>query len=111
MLNLEEIRKKITDGLNASPKPLKVILFGSYAQGTPHDDSDIDLVVILDKEGKSDSYKTLINNRIEISRRLRELKKKYPIDILVYTKDEWDELKASENSFVQKIEKDGVAIL
>lgn len=111
MLNLEEIRKKITDELNASPKPLKVILFGSYAQGTPHDDSDIDLVVILDKEGKSDSYRTLINNRIEISRRLRELKKKYPIDILVYTKDEWDELKASESSFIQKIEKDGVAIL
>ena len=111
MLNLEEIRKKITDGLNASPRPLQVILFGSYAQGTPNDDSDINLVVILDKEGKSDSYKTLINNRIEISRRLRDLKKKYPIDILVYTKDEWDELKASESSFIQKIEKDGVAIL
>jgi len=111
MLNLEEILKKITDGLNSSPKPLKFILFGSYAKGTPHDDSDIDLVVILDKEGKSDSYKTLISNRVEISRRLRELKKKYPIDILVYTKDEWDELKTSESSFIQKIEKDGVAIL
>jgi len=110
-MNLEEIRKQITDELNTSPRPLRVILFGSYAQGTSHDDSDIDLVVILDKEGKSDSYKTVINNRIEISRRLRELKKKYPIDILVYTKDEWDELKASESSFIQKIEKDGVAIL
>jgi len=29
-------------------KPHRVILFGSYAWGVPHADSDIDLVVILD---------------------------------------------------------------
>lgn len=49
-----------------------------YARGTPHPDSDIDLVVILNKEGKSDSYRTMINHRMEILRRLRELKKKHP---------------------------------
>jgi len=32
-------------------------MFGSYAHGNPRDDSDIDLLAILDKEGKSDSYK------------------------------------------------------
>ena len=37
---------------------------------------DIDLVVVLDKEGKSSSYKTLINNRMEIAKRLRELRKR-----------------------------------
>jgi predicted nucleotidyltransferase len=111
MLNLDDIRRQITDGLKTSPRPLKVILFGSYAGGIPHDDSDIDLVVILDRRGKSESYRSLINNRMEISRRLRVLKRRYPVDILVYTKDEWDELRASESSFIQKIERDGIAIL
>jgi predicted nucleotidyltransferase len=110
-LDLKDIRKQITDGLNTSPRPLKVILFGSYARGIPHDDSDIDLVVILDRKGKSASYRALIKNRMEISRRLRNLKKKYPMDVLVYTKDEWEELRASETSFIRKIEKDGIAIL
>jgi predicted nucleotidyltransferase len=111
MLDLKDIRRQITDGLNTSPRPLKVILFGSYARGMPHDESDIDLVVILDREGKSDSYRSLIKNRMEISRRLRDLKKRYPMDILVYTKDEWEELRASESSFIRKIEKHGIAIL
>ena len=28
-------------------RPLKIVLFGSYAYGTPNDDSDVDLMVIL----------------------------------------------------------------
>ena len=111
MFDLKDIRKQITDELNTPPRPLKVILFGSFARGIPHDDSDIDLVVILDREGKSASYSSLIKNRMEISRRLRDLKKKYPMDVLVYTKDEWEELRESETSFIRKIEKDGIAIL
>ena len=111
MLDLQDIRKQITDGLTASPRPLKVILFGSYARGIPHNDSDIDLVVILNRKGKSASYKSVIKNRMEISKRLRNLKKKYPMDVLVYTKEEWEELRASETSFIRKIEKDGIAIL
>jgi predicted nucleotidyltransferase len=95
MLTLKEITKEIAAGLSVPPRPLKAILFGSLVHGTSHEDSDIDLVVILDKEGKSGSYKALINNRMEISRKLRKLKKKYPIDVLVYTKDEWEELRAS----------------
>jgi predicted nucleotidyltransferase len=111
MLNNEDIRKEVVARLNESPKPLQAILFGSYAYGKPGEDSDIDLVVILDKDGKSDSYRALINNRREVSKRLRDLKKKYPIDILVYTREEWEELKASGSSFIKKIEKDGVALL
>ena len=111
MLTFEEIQKHVSDGLNSPPRPLRVILFGSYARGVPHKESDIDLVVVLDKEGKSDTYKRLLRNRVEISRRLRQLKRKHPVDILVYTKDEWEALKASESSFVQMIEAEGLDIL
>ncbi len=111
MIMFQEIQKQVSEALNSSPRPLKIILFGSHARGTPHVESDIDLVVVLDKEGKSDSYRDVVRNRVEISKKLRQLKRKYPVDILVYTKDEWEALRASKSSFVQKIEAEGLNIL
>ena len=32
--------------------PEKIILFGSYAYGTPTEDSDVDLLVIMDHDGR-----------------------------------------------------------
>lgn len=110
-MEFHEITREIVEGLNYGPKPLKVIIFGSFANGIPKEDSDIDLVVVLDKEGMSDTYRTVINNRMEISRRLRDLKRRYPMDILVYTRDEWEALKVSGSSFVDKIEREGISIL
>ena len=107
MLNSDVIQE-IIDCLSKPPKPLRVILFGSYAYGMPHVDSDIDLLVILDKDGKSNNYRTLIQNRQEISGRLQSLKKKYPVDLIVYTREEWEELKAIGTSFIREIEENGV---
>ena len=111
MITFQEIQKHVSDVLNSPPRPLRVILFGSHARGGPHVESDIDLIVVLDKEGKSDSYRTLVRNRVEISRRLRQLKRKHPVDILVYTKDEWEALRTSKTSLVQRIEAEGLDIL
>jgi predicted nucleotidyltransferase len=33
-------------------RPEKIILFGSYAYGTPTEDSDVDILVIMDYEGR-----------------------------------------------------------
>ena len=106
-----DVKQEIIDCLSKPPKPLRVILFGSYAYGMPHEDSDIDLLVILDKDGKSNNYKALIQNRQEISRRLQSLKKKYPVDLIVYTKEEWEELKAIGTSFIREIEENGVFLI
>jgi len=35
-------------------RPDKIILFGSYAYGTPHTDSDVDLLVIMDARNELD---------------------------------------------------------
>ncbi|MGD9733010.1 MAG: nucleotidyltransferase domain-containing protein [Desulfamplus sp.] len=43
-----------------------VILFGSYAYGNPHKDSDIDIMVVLDQEGFADSYMEKINRRMKV---------------------------------------------
>src|SRR6266566_2076458 len=35
-------------------RPEKIILFGSYAYGTPHDDSDVDLLVVMPARNEID---------------------------------------------------------
>ena len=89
----------------------KVFLFGSYAHGEAHDESDVDLLVILDKEGVSNNYMEILQNKRTISKQLRELRKAIPIDLLVYTKDEWTILRNSDSSFIKQIEKEGIQLI
>jgi predicted nucleotidyltransferase len=44
-LNQASVRKEIVDKLS-SFDPEKIILFGSWAYGTPHDSSDLDICVV-----------------------------------------------------------------
>ncbi len=46
-------------------QPDRIILFGSYAYGTPQPDSDVDLLVILPFEGKGFRKSLEILNRID----------------------------------------------
>lgn len=89
----------------------KVLLFGSYAQGTAQTESDVDLLVVLNKEGMSGSYSEMLENRKSVSQLLRELRKKIPVDLLVYTKDEWTALKSSDSSFIRQIEQEGIQLV
>jgi len=41
----------VTQKIIAEYTPEKIILFGSNAQGTPTDDSDLDLLIIKDNSG------------------------------------------------------------
>lgn len=42
--SIQDIAQQIATKFN----PLKVVLFGSYAYGNPREDSDVDLLVIMD---------------------------------------------------------------
>jgi predicted nucleotidyltransferase len=85
----------------------KIILFGSYANGTATEDSDIDLVVILDTDEMSQLFKDRMARRRPVSRSLLEINRQYPMDIIVYTKAEYDYLKGKEDFFIQEIEETG----
>lgn len=80
MINIEEIKPKIIEALMPL-KPDKIILFGSYAYGTPNEDSDIDLFLLKDDLTIDD---TRYYQR-EARQRLLSIRKKYKtngIDIL-----------------------------
>lgn len=52
-MGIEEIKQLtdwIVDKLQTDYRPEKIILFGSYADGTPNPDSDLDLLIIKETE-------------------------------------------------------------
>ena len=109
-MNVEKLKQEIItllQNLNLNT----VLLFGSYAYGDVHDDSDVDLLVVLDKEGVSNDYAEMLQNKTAVSRQLRGLRKRIPIDLLVYTLDEWAILQNSDSSFFEQIEKNGVQLI
>ncbi|MBD3796006.1 MAG: nucleotidyltransferase domain-containing protein [Epsilonproteobacteria bacterium] len=80
MINIEELKPLIIERLKPL-NPDKIILFGSYAYGTPTEDSDIDLFLLKDDL-------TIEETRYyqrEASKRVLDLQMKYKtngIDIL-----------------------------
>lgn len=76
---LEEMTRRLVDEFH----PLKIILFGSHAWGEPTEDSDVDIMVIVEKSDEK-----------PIKRDIRARKKligiSVPMDVLVKTQDEFD---------------------
>ena len=77
--------------LVAEFQPEQVWLYGSHAWGNPHDDSDVDLLVVV-----SDSDETPIRRSQRAHRCLRGLQ--MPKDILVETRQEVDRVKKLKTS-------------
>ena len=93
-----------------SSDPYKIILFGSYAKGNPNENSDIDLMVILDNDHVSKTYKERLEKRLLIRNLVLEINRKIPIDIFVYSKEELNMIKNHGNFFIDEIEKTGKVI-
>jgi predicted nucleotidyltransferase len=88
----------------------KIILFGSYANGTATEDSDIDLVVILDTEEFAKTCDERMDRRRPISTALLEVNYQYAMDIIVYSKGEFEYLDKKESDFVREIKNTGKEI-
>ena len=94
----------------SSIDPSKVIIFGSASTGDLHPDSDIDLLVILDSEELPSNYESKMKNKLFVRNAIREITKKVPIDVLVYTKAEYRIILENKNSFFKEIDSTGKII-
>ena len=82
----------------------KIILFGSHAYGTPHEDSDYDFFVIL----KDDSEKPIL----VLQRIYRSLAKRpmlTPVDVLANYKSRF-EWRSTQPTIERRIANDGVVL-
>lgn len=101
------IEQEITDRIKANYKIKELILFGSYAYGNPDEDSDVDLVVILEEKGIAKKYSEILERRVKISKLLLDIERVLPLDILVYTCDEWEEILHTGSSFINEVNAKG----
>jgi predicted nucleotidyltransferase len=53
----EEAIRNFADEIARRYSPEKIILFGSYARGTANEDSDVDMLVIMDFQERRGAYK------------------------------------------------------
>lgn len=98
---LAAIRKCLAKNLPASGK---AILFGSQARGTAREDSDWDILIILDKEKlMAADYDNITYPLTELGWELGE-----EINPVMYTAQEWE--KYRNTPFVRNVEKEGVRI-
>ncbi len=85
----------------------KVLLFGSYATGSQNEDSDIDLLVVLDENYIPDSYDDWLEIKMQVRRLLRDINNNVGIDLLVYTSPQYEIIQKNMNSFQKEIHETG----
>ena len=82
----------------------KVILFGSYAYGKPHECSDIDLLIIKETNDRS------IDRIVDVKRLVRKLREGIPFSPIVITPTELDNRLKIGDQFIEEILERGVEI-
>ena len=94
MNKIEEFGRQIGQQFNAE----RVVLFGSYAQGTATVDSDVDLLVISSFDGRG------VDKSVEIRMKLRP---PFPVDIIVRTPEKLRQRLEMGDDFMRQILQEG----
>jgi predicted nucleotidyltransferase len=79
-------------------QPERIILFGSYAYGTPDDDSDIDILVVLPFKGKP------MRKALEI---LSRINPEIPVDLLARTPEQVEKRISNNDWFMREVFEKG----
>lgn len=82
-MEIEELKNKFVEQLS----PMRIYLFGSFAEGTNTEDSDFDFYIVVDDEKKD-----LMQVTVEAYKSIRTTKQR-PVDIIVGTLSRFEERK------------------
>jgi len=94
MSKIHTLAKNIAEAFS----PQKIILFGSYAHGTPSPDSDVDLLVIMPFDGRSPKMATRI---------WMKTRPNFPLDLMVRRPEEIQDRINMGDFFIQEILEKG----
>ena len=83
--------QRIVERLN----PEKIILFGSYAYGSPTPDSDVDLLIILETTASAKERYLTVSDLL--------YPRPFPVDILVKTPQEIDSAVKQGDFFIKEL--------
>jgi predicted nucleotidyltransferase len=110
MVDIEELKPQIIESLKPL-KPNKIILFGSYAYGTPNEESDIDLYVVTNDDFMPQTWKEKSHIYLKVSKALKDITSKYPTDLITHTKAMHRKFTKMDSMFSRKILNDGIRLL
>jgi len=103
MINKSATIETVKERLVKAYNPEVIYLFGSFAWGNPDEESDIDMLIIVQRSDE----KPYRRARIGIAS-LSGLK--IPKDIIVYTREEFETLAQDLSTLCHKIKKEGIKL-
>jgi predicted nucleotidyltransferase len=98
---VQRILDEVVQRLIAGYQPERIILYGSYAYGTPDDDSDLDLLIIKATDASP------FERRVQVRRMLTQPKRRIPLSPLVLTPDELSQRLRIRDPFYMDIIRHG----
>jgi predicted nucleotidyltransferase len=97
------IVKKFKQKVDKIVKMNKMILFGSRAKGNFSEESDFDLLIVSNEFEQKPFYK----RAIELYAAWKE---KYPLELICYTEEEFEQKKTNPYSIASQANKTGIHI-
>ncbi len=101
--NEDSLILEMVDMIVREADPDRVILFGSRARGDARADSDVDLLIV-----EREPFNPQRSRRQETARLYLALRKlAIPKDLLLYSRDEFEQLKDSAHHIVGRAQREG----
>lgn len=99
------ITKMISSRIKQKDPGAEVILFGSHARGQANDESDWDILILIDKPKKNRTVEEMYRDEMFHL----ELELGEPISTFVYSKNDW-ETKFVYTPLYQNIKQEGIEL-
>lgn len=97
----EKVINRMAELLGENYKPEKVILFGSYAWGSPTEESDIDLLIV------KNTGKPFFKRLPEVRKIVSEARRGYAFEPIVVTPKELEDGLKRRDAFLERIVAQG----
>ena len=95
--NIKELITELVEKIKVGYEPERIILFGSYAYGTPDRDSDIDLLVVKATAARP------IDRRVVVRKMVSDPERRVPLEFMVLTPKEVRDRLRIGDQFLQEI--------
>ncbi len=95
--DVKKVILSIAERLKKKYMPEKIILYGSFAYGNPHADSDIDILVIKNTKERP------IDRRVAVRRIISDIRRGTPFSSIVLTPEEFKTRLAIGDQFLEEI--------
>jgi predicted nucleotidyltransferase len=90
---LDKIVRRVVEAY----QPEKIIIFGSYAYGVPHQDSDVDLLII------KKTSQSFMDRLVQVRKILTDPNRSVPLETIVLTPDELNARLSIGDQFIEEI--------